>query len=231
MSWALLAWLANVGQQQRQRQRGPAGAGGGQPQRRWGGAKQAARRSLARAPMLLSPPTHAALPTHPPWSCSTDFEGFSSDETVRVVMSGNQEPRSVDITQEAYAQVGGPGVARRVGEWMGAHGMGGGHACCRWRRRCPAAATLQLSLEPRWRPPPPPRDTGRGGAQRAGGGGDEGGSLQERGRHEGAHAQAGIQPGHAAAAQLAQLPARSATAPSLSRLPRSILQLPSCQQF
>ena len=37
---------------------------------------------------------------------STDFEGFSSDETVRVVMSGNQEPRGVDITQEAYAQVG-----------------------------------------------------------------------------------------------------------------------------
>ncbi|KAI7835425.1 hypothetical protein COHA_010672 [Chlorella ohadii] len=35
---------------------------------------------------------------------NTDFEGFSSDETVRVVMSGNQEPRGVDITQEAYAQ-------------------------------------------------------------------------------------------------------------------------------
>ncbi|PRW32988.1 Nucleoid-associated chloroplastic [Chlorella sorokiniana] len=35
---------------------------------------------------------------------NTDFEGYSSDETVRVVMSGNQEPRGVDITQEAYAQ-------------------------------------------------------------------------------------------------------------------------------
>lgn len=40
---------------------------------------------------------------------STDFEGFSADETVRVVMSGNQEPRSVDITQEAYDQVGQTG--------------------------------------------------------------------------------------------------------------------------
>ncbi|KAG7671339.1 hypothetical protein Ndes2437B_g03978 [Nannochloris sp. 'desiccata'] len=31
-----------------------------------------------------------------------EFEGFSSDESVRVVMSGNQEPKSVDITEEAY---------------------------------------------------------------------------------------------------------------------------------
>jgi len=35
---------------------------------------------------------------------NTDFEGYSSDETVRVVMSGNQEPKSVDITEEAYSQ-------------------------------------------------------------------------------------------------------------------------------
>lgn len=35
---------------------------------------------------------------------STDFDGYSGDETVRVVMSGNQEPRSVEITQEAYDQ-------------------------------------------------------------------------------------------------------------------------------
>ena len=33
-----------------------------------------------------------------------EFEGFSSDESVRVVMSGNQEPKSVDITEEAYSQ-------------------------------------------------------------------------------------------------------------------------------
>jgi nucleoid-associated protein EbfC len=31
-----------------------------------------------------------------------EFEGFSSDESVRVVMSGNQEPKDVDITEEAY---------------------------------------------------------------------------------------------------------------------------------
>eukprot|EP00890_Picochlorum_soloecismus_P005491 jgi/Picsp_1/5943/NSC_03300-R1_protein len=35
---------------------------------------------------------------------NADFEGYSSDETVRVVMSGNQEPKSVDITEEAYSQ-------------------------------------------------------------------------------------------------------------------------------
>lgn len=36
--------------------------------------------------------------------CSTDFEGYCEDETVRVVMSGNQEPRSVDFTEEALEQ-------------------------------------------------------------------------------------------------------------------------------
>ncbi len=30
-----------------------------------------------------------------------EFDGYSSDETIRVVMSGNQEPRSVDITEAA----------------------------------------------------------------------------------------------------------------------------------
>lgn len=33
-----------------------------------------------------------------------EFDGYSSDETVRVVMSGNQEPKSVDITDAAYDQ-------------------------------------------------------------------------------------------------------------------------------
>jgi DNA-binding protein YbaB len=33
-----------------------------------------------------------------------EFEGFSSDETVRVVMSGNQEAKGCDITQAAYSQ-------------------------------------------------------------------------------------------------------------------------------
>jgi DNA-binding protein YbaB len=32
---------------------------------------------------------------------ATDFEGYDEDETVRVVLSGNQEPRSVDITEAA----------------------------------------------------------------------------------------------------------------------------------
>ena len=35
---------------------------------------------------------------------NTDFEGYSSDETVRVIMTGNQEPKSVDITEAAYSQ-------------------------------------------------------------------------------------------------------------------------------
>ncbi|KAL4448896.1 hypothetical protein ABPG77_007613 [Micractinium sp. CCAP 211/92] len=48
---------------------------------------------------------------------NTDFEGFSADETVRVVMSGNQEPRSVDITQEAYDQ-GVDRLNELVGEAM-----------------------------------------------------------------------------------------------------------------
>lgn len=34
----------------------------------------------------------------------TEFEGFSDDETVRVVFSGNQTPLSIDITQAAYDQ-------------------------------------------------------------------------------------------------------------------------------
>jgi DNA-binding YbaB/EbfC family protein len=33
-----------------------------------------------------------------------EFDGYSSDETVRVIMSGNQEPKSIDITEEAYSQ-------------------------------------------------------------------------------------------------------------------------------
>jgi DNA-binding protein YbaB len=35
---------------------------------------------------------------------AAEFEGFSSDESVRAVFSGNQEPRAVEITAEAYAQ-------------------------------------------------------------------------------------------------------------------------------
>ncbi|CAG9462245.1 unnamed protein product [Pedinophyceae sp. YPF-701] len=35
---------------------------------------------------------------------ATEFEGYSEDETVRVVFSGNQEPKGIDITQAAYDQ-------------------------------------------------------------------------------------------------------------------------------
>ena len=38
-----------------------------------------------------------------------EFEGFSEDETVRVVVSGNQLPMTVDITDEAMVQ--GPEVS------------------------------------------------------------------------------------------------------------------------
>lgn len=34
----------------------------------------------------------------------TDIEGFSSDETVRAVFSGTQEPKTIDITQAAIDQ-------------------------------------------------------------------------------------------------------------------------------
>ena len=36
--------------------------------------------------------------------CRAEFEGYSEDETVRVVMSGNQEPKSVEITETAIEQ-------------------------------------------------------------------------------------------------------------------------------
>jgi DNA-binding YbaB/EbfC family protein len=48
---------------------------------------------------------------------AAEFEGFSPCETVRVVMTGAQEPRSVDITEEAYAQ-GADALARLVTEAM-----------------------------------------------------------------------------------------------------------------
>jgi DNA-binding protein YbaB len=45
-----------------------------------------------------------------------EFDGYSSDETVRVVMSGNQEPRSVDITEAALE-----GNSAEVGMFSKAH--------------------------------------------------------------------------------------------------------------
>ena len=46
--------------------------------------------------------------------CSTDFEGYCEDETVRVVMSGNQEPRGVDFTEEALEQGSDVSVLLRI---------------------------------------------------------------------------------------------------------------------
>lgn len=58
---------------------------------------------------------------------STEFEGFSSDETVCVVMTGNQEPRSVEITQEAYDQ---------VSRLVAARSQGGGGRIAGWLAPC-----------------------------------------------------------------------------------------------
>ena len=35
---------------------------------------------------------------------NAEYEGYSSDETVRVVVSGAQQPKSVDVTQAAIDQ-------------------------------------------------------------------------------------------------------------------------------
>ena len=48
--------------------------------------------------LCVEVPLHLKLPVVP---CRTEFEGFSEDETVRVVMSGNQEPRGVEFTDQA----------------------------------------------------------------------------------------------------------------------------------
>ncbi|KXZ46968.1 hypothetical protein GPECTOR_39g462 [Gonium pectorale] len=48
---------------------------------------------------------------------ATEFDGYDEEETVKVVMSGNQEPRSVEITDEALAQ-GAVEVSRRTTEAM-----------------------------------------------------------------------------------------------------------------
>lgn len=44
---------------------------------------------------------------------STEFDGYDEDETVRVVLSGNQSPISVDITKEGM-EVGSEELSRRV---------------------------------------------------------------------------------------------------------------------
>jgi len=44
---------------------------------------------------------------------NTEFEGYDEDETVRVVMTGNQEPKSVDLTKEAI-DAGAEELSRRL---------------------------------------------------------------------------------------------------------------------
>lgn len=43
-----------------------------------------------------------ATPNTPPIN-RTDFEGYDDDETVRVVLTGNQAPKAVEVTAEAMA--------------------------------------------------------------------------------------------------------------------------------
>ena len=64
----------------------------------------ASTHALANALSLSLSPFLFHTNTQPTNHHSAEFEGFSSDETVRVVMSGSQEPRSVDITEEAHSQ-------------------------------------------------------------------------------------------------------------------------------
>ena len=81
-----------------------------------GGGGRGAGGTGTRHP-LPPPIPHSHRPIHPKPSCSAEFEGFSACETVRVVMTGSQEPRSVDITEEAYAQ-GADALASLVEEAM-----------------------------------------------------------------------------------------------------------------
>jgi len=67
-----------------------------------------------------------------------EFDGYSSDETVRVVMSGNQEPKSVDITEEAIA--GGPEARPAFTRTLSSTSCEG---CCRVSRKCVLRCTSQ----------------------------------------------------------------------------------------
>eukprot|EP01024_Parvocaulis_polyphysoides_P012963 TRINITY_DN14930_c0_g5_i1.p1 TRINITY_DN14930_c0_g5~~TRINITY_DN14930_c0_g5_i1.p1 ORF type:complete len:184 (-),score=26.46 TRINITY_DN14930_c0_g5_i1:145-627(-) len=48
---------------------------------------------------------------------TTEFEGYDEDETVKVVVTGNQEPKVVELTQEAY-DTGIDELSSRVTEAM-----------------------------------------------------------------------------------------------------------------
>ena len=53
---------------------------------------------------IMSASAHIELVKLSDVTCRAEFEGYSDDESVRVVMSGNQEPKSVDITETAIEQ-------------------------------------------------------------------------------------------------------------------------------
>jgi hypothetical protein len=75
------------------------------------------------APPPPPPAAHPQARPHPkpirplnPPSPSTEFDGYDEDETVRVVLTGNQVPKSVEITKEgvdAGAEVRGAEGPRR----------------------------------------------------------------------------------------------------------------------
>jgi DNA-binding protein YbaB len=44
---------------------------------------------------------------------ATEFDGYDEDETVKVVMNGNQVPKSVEVTQEAM-DTGAEELSRRL---------------------------------------------------------------------------------------------------------------------
>ncbi|KAG2449426.1 hypothetical protein HYH02_005573 [Chlamydomonas schloesseri] len=48
---------------------------------------------------------------------ATEFEGYDEEETVRVIMSGNQEPKGVEITQAAL-DLGAEECSKRTTEAM-----------------------------------------------------------------------------------------------------------------
>ncbi|KAG1668818.1 hypothetical protein FOA52_004912 [Chlamydomonas sp. UWO 241] len=53
---------------------------------------------------------------------ATEFEGYDEEETVRVVMTGNQEPKSVDVTQVAIDAGAEELSARLTAAMKDAHG-------------------------------------------------------------------------------------------------------------
>ena len=60
-----------------------------------------ARRAALQAGVTALRLQHALIASCPIRVRSAEFEGYSSDELVKALVSGNQEPRGVDITEAA----------------------------------------------------------------------------------------------------------------------------------